>query len=296
MTLSHQYAIDYSWARPDPVAIKAAGFSTVCRYLSRDRTGKTLSADEVRRLHGVGLDILLNFEDGAKRPTAGKAAGMEDATFANRLANSLGAPSEVPIYYSVDSDLSFDAVVHYFDGIKSVAGRRIGVYGGAMLLNGLTDHGFVEFRWETNAKSWNHGAQTRAPHLIQLYSHPAGTPIIAGTDGQSYDTSIIMNTSHGQWYADGRQQQEETDLSWSKWNDLEKIDMVNQVAEEVARRLTGAPNVVTGKPFYPAIGDFTKITITALTDVIKTVPGVAVGDATAIAKAVSDEISKRLAG
>lgn len=287
-----EYGIDYSWARPEPAAIRRGGFTTVMRYLSRDRTGKTLTKAEAGALLRAGLRVVLNFEDNEHRPLQGYATGRDDAVFANNLADTLGAPLSAAIYYSVDTDLSYSQCYSYFLGIKENSRRPVGAYGGARLLNQLYRNGVISYLWQANARSWDHNEIPVVRHIQQLYGHPPkGTPTVPGVDPAAYDVNIIHATHIGGW---GDPIQEDTDLSWSKWNDLEKIDMVNQVAEEVARRITGSPNPVTGKPFFPTLGDFTSITIQAVSDLVKTIPGVPAGDATAIAKAVADEITKRL--
>lgn len=194
------YVTDYAWARPDPHATKAAGFVAVCRYLSHDHSGKTLTPAEVASLHSVGLGIVLNFEDSAGRALAGRAAGYADAMFANALADSLGAPSTVAIYYSVDTDPGSpvrEEVKQYVYGLLSAGGRAVGVYGGAVLVQWAFSVG-VTFGWTANASSWNHGVAPNG-HLHQLYGHPAGTPLIAGVSPGDYDTSEILNPNFGAW-------------------------------------------------------------------------------------------------
>lgn len=287
------YGIDYSWARPNPASIRQGGFVTVCRYLSRDRTGKALTKAEAGALLGAGLNIVLNFEDNERRPLGGFPAGVADAEFANTLADSLGAPGTAAIYYSIDTDLSYEQVRDYYRGIHSYGRRPAGAYGGGRVLNRLHAEELISYLWESNAESWNHGEHANPRHIKQLYGHPpVNTPVVPGAPASGYDINIIERADHGQWST--APIPEETDLSWSKWNDLEKIDMVNQVAEEVARRMTGAPNIVTGKAFTPSLGDFTVIAITAITEAIKSIPG-ATADAAAIAKQTADEIAKRLA-
>lgn len=194
------YVCDYSWARPSPAAIKAAGFVAVCRYLSHDRTGKTLTRVEADSLHAAGLGIVLNFEDSVSRANGGFGAGQADATFANGLADSLGAPLDVPIYYSVDSDPGSpvrNVLMEYFLGAASVHRRPVGVYGGAGLV--LAVRGYAPWGWVANAGSWNHGVNPEAigAHLHQFYGHPAGIPLIPGES--AYDVSKVLQANFGQW-------------------------------------------------------------------------------------------------
>lgn len=194
------FVCDYAWARPSPAAIKAAGFVAVCRYLSHDTTGKTLTGPELSALHAAGLGVVLNFEDAAGRAQGGFSAGQADAQFANQLAASLGAPSDVAIYYSVDTDPGSPlsaTITAYIHGLVAVPQRPVGIYGGAGLVQWALNAG-VRYGWTANASSWNHGIAP-AGHLHQLYSHPANTPLIAGTAPDQYDTSEILVPAFGAW-------------------------------------------------------------------------------------------------
>ena len=197
-----QHVCDYSWARPDPAAIKAAGFVAVCRYISHDRTGKTLTLPEANALHAAGLGIVLNFEDSTRRTEGGLGAGQADAVFANGYADSLGAPPDVPIYYSVDTDPGSPirgAVLDYFRGVASVHRRPAGAYGGAVLVQ--TVKAQAPWGWVANAHSWDHGVNGDAigAHLHQIYAHPVGTPLIAGVSPSAYDVSTVLQANFGQW-------------------------------------------------------------------------------------------------
>jgi hypothetical protein len=197
-----EWVCDYAWARPDPHAIKAAGFKAVCRYLSHDTTGKTLSRAEVSRLHAANLGIVLNFEDSAGRAHGGYGYGLTDAGFANKLANDLGAPKEIPIYYSCDTDPGSPVngnILDYFRGVKDyVGGRPVGAYGGAILIRQLFTNSYITYGWTANANSWNHGVPP-VGHLHQVYGHPPGSPIITGASPQDYDVSEILHQYYGAW-------------------------------------------------------------------------------------------------
>lgn len=92
---------------------------------------------------------------------------------------------------------------------------------------------------------------------------------------------------------------EENELSWSQWNPLERIDLVNQVAEEVSKRLTGGVNIVTGKVFNPTLNDYTVLIVTAVTNAltaaIANIPGSTAVDTDKVAKAVAADLAARLA-
>ena len=77
------------------------------------------------------------------------------------------------------------------------------------------------------------------------------------------------------------------------------MDLVNQVAEETARRMTGGVNVVTGKAFTPTLNDYTVLIVTAVTGAVErglaTIPGATAIDVEAIANEVAATLAERLA-
>src|SRR4051812_770923 len=121
--------IDYSYARPHPAEVRAAGFRGVVRYLSGDRK-KDLTKAEAAQLHRVGLWILLVWELSAHRAGEGRAAGIADARAAEAQADALGYPGTATILYAVDYDATPHQVREYFEGIQFCARRPVGIYGG----------------------------------------------------------------------------------------------------------------------------------------------------------------------
>lgn len=159
--------LDYSYKRPSPAAIKAAGYSGVIRYLSYEAS-KNLGHGERDALWREGLSIGLVWETTAGAPLQGYAKGRADAFEANRQAAAFGWPGDVVIIYAVDFDArqlvrhlprgitldmavdqelkvartaeahelvlkafgsEMDQVADYFRGVLSVGGRPAGVYG-----------------------------------------------------------------------------------------------------------------------------------------------------------------------
>jgi hypothetical protein len=109
-------AIDYSFARPTPAAIKAAGVSGVMRYLGGSRN-KDLTAGEAADLLAQGLWIGLNWESSAQRVNVGgMAGGLDDAHSANAQADQIGAPHDAVIFYSCDTNPNLGAARQYFQG------------------------------------------------------------------------------------------------------------------------------------------------------------------------------------
>jgi murein DD-endopeptidase MepM/ murein hydrolase activator NlpD len=163
--------IDYSRARPTVEKIKSLGCVGAVRYLS-DRNlsdgvtnPKDITASEAKTLLDAGLSLALVWETTASRAGAGFDAGIADAKAAEAQADALGYPLTAVIFYAVDYDATVSAVMPYFEGIKTVAKRPIGVYGGYDIIHGLV-HGLgFPYGWQTRA--WSEGEVCSRAHLYQ---------------------------------------------------------------------------------------------------------------------------------
>lgn len=169
--------VDYSWDRPSPAALWAAGYRFVVRYLSHVTTGKNLTAAEAQQLHAAGLATVSNWENTAGDARNGYGQGVADAQAAAQQHVACGGPATRPIYFSVDYDAPDSApgssdpaaklgpVAAYFRGVASVVGwERTGAYGGYWTINRLFDAGLIRWGWQTVAWSagrWDGRAQLR---------------------------------------------------------------------------------------------------------------------------------------
>lgn len=182
--------LDYSWGRPNLTQVKQAGYAGVLRYLSHDTTGKTISAAEAVSIRQAGLGLGLVFEDKSTEALEGSDAGTADAQFALSLANSIGFPSDRPIYFAVDTqaaDAQLAAVDAYFTGVKSVLGARSGIYGDYTVVAHYASLGYT-WLWQTLA--WSHGA---VDNNAQLYQN--GASAFSG----SCDVDIVQKADWGGW-------------------------------------------------------------------------------------------------
>ncbi|NUT23546.1 MAG: DUF1906 domain-containing protein, partial [Hamadaea sp.] len=188
--------IDYSWGRPDPSAIVAAGYSFVCRYVSWSTSGKNLTRTEAEALRAAGLDIVTNWEYSANEALNGYSAGVANAKEAHRQAIACGMPANRPIYFSVDFDATEaqqSAINSYFDGVASVLGRsRTGAYGGYYVIDRLFDAGKITWGWQTYA--WSGGSWDSRAQLRQVQN---GITV----DGADCDRNEARATDFGQWGA-----------------------------------------------------------------------------------------------
>ena len=160
--------LDYSWARPDPWALRRAGVTFVIRYVSHV-AGKGTTKGELQALGDAGIDVGLVYEREAGRMLDGLEAGKVDASFAHRLARDVGIPDGRPIYFACDQEVSspgqLEACDNYTIGATDELGHLgVGVYGGYELIEHLHAHNACNYLWQTIAWSagrWSSHAQLR---------------------------------------------------------------------------------------------------------------------------------------
>jgi peptidoglycan hydrolase-like protein with peptidoglycan-binding domain len=170
--------IDYSAARPAPAVIKAVGYSGVMRYLSNDPK-KNLQPAERDALLAAGLSIGLVWETTAARAADGFAAGAADAKTAEAQAAALGFPAGLPIFYAVDFAAASSVVKPYFDGVRSVAKRPVGIYGSLSVVDAALAGGWASYAWQSCA--WSGSLVSQRAHLYQRMKATVANPI-SGTD------------------------------------------------------------------------------------------------------------------
>src|SRR4051812_9111 len=186
--------VDYSWARPSPAGIRAAGYTFAVRYLSHSTTGKNLTVDEAGALLAAGVHLVVNWEDSAMDALDGRARGASDAGEAERQAGAIGVPADRPIYFAIDFDASEAqqaALDDYFDGVASVIGAaRTGAYGGYGPIKRLLDGGKIAWAWQTYA--WSGGRWEPRAQLRQVRN----SVVIAGGE---CDVDEAHAEDFGQW-------------------------------------------------------------------------------------------------
>ncbi|MDQ1393550.1 MAG: hypothetical protein QOF30_2527 [Acidimicrobiaceae bacterium] len=146
---------DASSTPPDAQKAFELGFRVAIRYLSFQPNSKNLTVQEATRYHNAGLDIGLNWEQGAGDTLRGHAVGVAHATEANRQADVLGAPENVCIYYSTDTKATAAAIRDYYKGAGSINRRPVGGYGGSLAMLALLDEGTINYWWQANAGDWS---------------------------------------------------------------------------------------------------------------------------------------------
>jgi hypothetical protein len=202
------FGLDYV-SGPPVAALKAAGVSFVCRYLSEVNPltqVKLLTPGEAKTLSAAGISIVSNYEWYANRALEGFSSGAADARIALSQHTVCGGPSNRPVYFSVDVDCSGDQVATYFKGVASVLGlSRTGAYGSFRVLKYLFDAGLIQWGWQTYA--WSYGAWEPRAH-IQQYQNG----MTVGGASVDYDRSI--KSDFGQWRIGGIPVTQTIPTSW----------------------------------------------------------------------------------
>ena len=186
--------LDYSWGRPRPHVVVQSGYSFICRYLSRDTTGKNLTRAEADAARAAGLDIVVVWEHSASEALGGYAQGAQNAREAVRQAAACGMPSDRPIYFAVDFDATpgqQSVINSYFDGVASVIPRsRVGAYAGYYVMDRLFNAGKITWGWQTYA--WSGGRWDSRAQLRQVLN---GITV----DGAPCDRNEAHAGDFGQW-------------------------------------------------------------------------------------------------
>lgn len=162
-------AADYSFDRPRIAKLVAAGIKLVARYLS-NTAAKNLTAREAAALHKAGIGVLLNWESSSGRPLGGAPNGRQDGKAAAALAERIGAPHGLTIYFSCDVDTDSQhwplIAAYYAAAGEALHGRyQVGVYGEADLIDYLHRQGVVTSEWQTYA--WSNGELSANADLFQ---------------------------------------------------------------------------------------------------------------------------------
>lgn len=233
--------LDYAGGRPDPEAIRAAGFDFVVRYLSDGGPGlpgKLLTPDEADALRAAGVDIVSNWETTADRMRAGYDAGVYDATAARAQVLTCGGRPDRPIYFSADWDAAPEdqtAIDDYLRGAASVLGaHNVGIYGGYWPASRALNDGVAEWEWQTDAWSGGQADDRRKMH------QRIGTAVV---DGVQCDINEALADDFGQW-------------SYGEEPDTEEENMadVETVIGDIREQLCGNGARATGYPGWAQLG------------------------------------------
>jgi hypothetical protein len=190
-----QEGVDYSYGRPNLAQLKVAGKHFVVRYLSGGGL-KDATALEIKELRDAGLTVVFVWENGADAALRGAARGAIDAAAALKQAKALGIPTQVPLYFAVDVDVTFEqraAVVAYFAAVAKVVGPvHTGVYGSYNVIEWLAAAKVATWFWMTYAWPGPGGAVHPLAHLYQYRNN-------AQLAGSAVDLDRALRVNFGGW-------------------------------------------------------------------------------------------------
>jgi len=184
--------VDYAWGRPDPAAIKRAGYLFALRYLATGGpsvSGKVIGLAERQALHAAGLGVGLVWETYPNRPLEGVAAGNADGLAARAQAKALGFSDGFPIFGAVDFNppsSQYPAIAAYLQA----AGFEC--YANAGTCQYMSDHGICRHFWQHD---WG-GGTFEGRHL-----HQRGQITLAGAQvdvNDAYETCCIWFPAQSQ--------------------------------------------------------------------------------------------------
>lgn len=170
--MTYQHGVDYSFSRPSLTALKANDVSFVCRYLSYN-PDKSINSAELAALHNANLGVVFNWENSANDMAGGASNGRTYALAAQRQLNALGVHSDIPVYFSCDTDITSSAqmgnVTAFLTAAANVLGsHRVGVYGQYAVIERVVGTSYCTWGWQTLA--WSNGKVSSKAHIYQYHN------------------------------------------------------------------------------------------------------------------------------
>lgn len=190
--------IDCADTVPNPVSVKAGGYSGMIRYASTAGNPKNWTPAQVQADLAAGIASGSVFETTATRATQGSAAGRADAAthVAQARADGMPASHALCLFAAVDEDVPWSAVSPYFAGYIPtvlVAGFGAGPYGSEEIIDGCAAAGLgATGYWQCEA--WSGSTISAHATLYQRSGKKSGGPI-AGVAGNSYDENVVLTGS-----------------------------------------------------------------------------------------------------
>ena len=197
--------VDYSFDKPSPAALRVAGKTFACCYVSNGPSGKNMTPAHVRDLHANGLSVVTVYQTSRGFMISSAAAGRAAANDGFAMASACGMPADRPIYFALDvepatlSSADWNRVRAFCDGAAAALGRnRVGVYGGLDAIERLVPDS-APWGWQTRAWSVRDGQVVWSPkaHIRQYDLGPTGQgfPAFGGT----VDLDRSTRSDFGQW-------------------------------------------------------------------------------------------------
>lgn len=177
------WGYDWAWADISAAEVRSNGGTFAIRYLGGGASLTPAERDEL--LHG-GVSILLVMEQEDTMAEGGAARAVSAVATAEAQADSLGYPTNCPIFYADDhNDGDTSQEVAFFDKVAELARRPWGVYSGGNVCHEVSVRHPDAYTWRV--ETW-YPAEWPAPHLEQLAN--TRNPAMVGVPEGSYDTNL----------------------------------------------------------------------------------------------------------
>lgn len=175
-------------------AIKAAGTTTLGRYISRTMTDKVIREAEARAIAAAGMRLFLIYEEQG-RPS-GIADGTRAGEFTKDYAAKVGAPAGTIIWYTVDydaGDADLPGILAAFHGFAAALAPtyRVGAYASGYINGKLKAAGAIVARWLTQSRGFRGTHDAIAAGDYEMLQGPE-TTAIGGIDS---DTNTRSNAA-----------------------------------------------------------------------------------------------------
>lgn len=186
--------VDYSFARPNPRGLAAAGKCFAVRYVGTPWSDKNLTADEVEQLLAAGVDVVATYESTEGFMLTDDGVRAAHRAFIN--AADCGMPPGRPVYFCLDVDparlgpADWAHVERFLYSAATVRGPElVGLYGAYAAVERFVG-GWAEWGWQTYG--WSHGHWSPK---AQLQQYRNGVTLAGGL----VDLCRSTTTDFGQW-------------------------------------------------------------------------------------------------
>src|ERR1051326_718815 len=166
--------------------LKAAGYDTLIRYVSRGGGDKVVTVAEARATAAAEFKLVLVYEVNG-RPR-GADVGHADGVFALAYAQKVGAPQGAILLYTADEDTTGATFGPTRDAFKAFAAAiapmyRCGGYGSGWLLDQLFAAKIIVGRWITDSAGFRGSKEAVAAGRYEMKQALPST--IAGLDADA---------------------------------------------------------------------------------------------------------------
>lgn len=190
--------------------LRENGVSFVGRYLVPETLWKALTAKEAADIRAAGLALMLCWELGGEDLKGGAAKGAEHGSRAKQLAEGLGVPAGVTIYFAVDYNAQpadYPLIEQYMLAAQTALGGRYvaGLYGHERIVEFLAQRGSVKRFWQCVA--WSNMFSSYATVRQYAWQGDERSKAVQAKIGVAVDLDATETLS-GMWmpqteYADG---------------------------------------------------------------------------------------------